>query len=82
LPQQWNESTIVLIYKKADRTECSNHRGMSLLPTAYKILYNILISVLTPYVDEIIGCRFRRDRSTADQVFCIRQILKKSGRKL
>ncbi|KAJ4445892.1 hypothetical protein ANN_12578 [Periplaneta americana] len=35
---------------------------------------------LTPYVDEIIGdhqCGFRRNRSTIDQIFCIRQILEK-----
>jgi hypothetical protein len=36
--------------------------------------------MLTPYVDEIIGdhqCGFRRNRSTTDQIFCIRQILEK-----
>jgi hypothetical protein len=43
------------------------------------MLSNIL-SRLSPYLDEIIGdyqCGFRRNRSTADQIFCIRQILKK-----
>jgi hypothetical protein len=48
--------------------------------TSYNILSNILLSRLTPYVDEIIGdhqCGFRRNRSTTDQIFCIRQILKK-----
>jgi hypothetical protein len=37
-----------------DKTDCSN-RGISLLPTAYKILSNILVKRLTPYVDEISG---------------------------
>jgi len=32
----------------------SNYGGISLLPTTYKIVSNI-ISRLTPYVDEIIG---------------------------
>jgi hypothetical protein len=43
-------------------------------------LSNILLSRLTPYVDEIIGdhhCGFQRNRSTTDQVFCIRHILEK-----
>jgi hypothetical protein len=51
----------------------------SLLPTTYKILSNILLSKLDPYADEIIGdnlCRLRRNRSTTDNIFCIRQILK------
>jgi hypothetical protein len=42
------------------------------------ILSNILLSRLSPFVDEIIGnheCGFRRNRSTTDQIFCIRQIL-------
>jgi len=50
------------------------------LPTTYKNLYNILLSRLIPYAKEIIGdhqCDFRRNRSTLDQIFCIRQILEK-----
>ena len=56
--------------------------GISLLPTTYKILSNILLSRLIPYAKEIIGdhqCGFRRNRSTIDHVFCIRQILEKNG---
>jgi len=43
------------MYKKGDRTDNSNYRGILLLPTTYKILSNILVSKLTPYVDEITG---------------------------
>jgi hypothetical protein len=42
------------------------------------ILSNILLSGLTPYAEELIGdhqCGFRRNRSTTDNIFCIRQIL-------
>jgi hypothetical protein len=80
LPQQWKESIIVPIYKKGDKTDCNNYRGMSLLSTAYKILSNILLARLTPYVNEIIWdhqCGFRCNRSTTDQIFYIRQILDK-----
>jgi hypothetical protein len=41
-------------------------------------LSNILLSRLSPYIDEIIGdhqCGFQRNRSATDQIFCIRQIL-------
>ena len=47
LPQEWKESIIVPIYKKGDKTDCSNYRGISLLPTLYKILSNMLLSRLT-----------------------------------
>jgi hypothetical protein len=53
---------------------------MLLLSASYKILSNILLSKLSPCVNEIIGdhrCGFRRNRSTTDLIFCIRQILEK-----
>jgi hypothetical protein len=80
LPDQWKAAIIVSVHKKGDKTDCNNYRGISLLSTSYKILSNILLSRLSPYVDEIIGdhqCGFRRNRSTTDQIFCIRQILEK-----
>jgi len=46
---------IVLIYKKSDKTDSSNRRGISVLPTTYKIVSNILLSRFTPYAEEIIG---------------------------
>jgi hypothetical protein len=54
LPEKWKESITVPIYKKGGKTDCSNCRGKSLLPTMYKILSNILLSRLTPYAEEII----------------------------
>jgi hypothetical protein len=63
-----------------DQTDCSNCRGISLLPISYKILWDILSSRTSPHIDEIIAvhqCGFRRNRSTTDQIFCIRQILEK-----
>jgi len=55
VPQQWKEFIIVPIYKKADKTDCNNYRGISLLPATYKMLSNILLSRLTPYADKITG---------------------------
>ncbi|KAJ4431826.1 hypothetical protein ANN_20431 [Periplaneta americana] len=68
------------IFKRGDKTNCGNFRGISLLLTSYNILSNILLRRLTPYVDDIIGdhqCGIRRNRSTIDQIFCIRQIMEK-----
>jgi len=80
LPEEWKESIIVPIYKKGDKTDCSNYRGISLLSTMYKILFNIPLSRLIPYAQEIIGdheCGFRHSRSTTVHIFCIRQLLTK-----
>ena len=74
------EPIIIPIHKKGDKTDCNNYRGVSLLPTTYKILSNILLSRLIPYSEEIIGDHlygFRRNRSTTDHTFCIRLILEK-----
>jgi hypothetical protein len=55
MPDQWKESIIVLIHKTDDKSDCNNYCGISLLSTSYKILSNILLSWLSPYIDEIIG---------------------------
>jgi sorting nexin-29 len=55
LPEEWEESIIVRIYKKEDKTDCNKYRGISLLPTTYKILSNILLSRSIPHGEEIIG---------------------------
>ena len=50
------------------------------MPTAYKILSNILLQSLAPYVEEITGdhqCGFRHKISASDHRFSIRQILEK-----
>ena len=80
LPEEWKELIIVLICKKGDKKGCNDYRGISLLPTTYKILSNILLSRLIPYAEEVIGdhqCGFRRNRSTTGHIFCIRHILEK-----
>jgi hypothetical protein len=78
LPEQWKESITVPVYKKNNKTYCSDYRGISLLSTTYRILSSILLSRLTPYVEEISGdhqCWFRRNKSTTDSIICFRQVL-------
>jgi hypothetical protein len=63
-----------------EKTDCNYYRQMSLLSTSYKMLSNILLSRLSPYIVEIIGGHrrgFCLGRSTTHQIVCIRQILEK-----
>jgi hypothetical protein len=79
MPNQWQESIILPVHKKGDKTDCSNYRGISLFSTSQKISSSAL-SRLSPYVDEISGdhqCGFQRNRSTTDQIFCGHQIPEK-----
>jgi hypothetical protein len=79
---QWKQSIIVPIYKKGDKTGSNNYREISLLSTSYKIVINILLSRLSPYIDEMVGdhqCGFRCNRSTSDQIFAFVRYWRKNG---
>jgi hypothetical protein len=74
---------MVPIHKKGVKTDCNNYHGISLLPASYKILSNILLVRLSPYIDKIIWdyqCWFHFNRSSTDQILCILQIL--GGKKM
>jgi hypothetical protein len=73
LPEEWKELVLVNIHKKGAKIDCNNYRGTSLLPATYKLLFNILLSRLIPYEEEIMGdhqCGFRRNRSTYRILTC------------
>ncbi|XP_048487060.1 uncharacterized protein LOC105395445 [Plutella xylostella] len=79
-PDEWNVGVICPIHKKGSRKRCSNYRGIALLPTVYKILSYILLRRLEPYAEETLGdyqCGFRRNRSTVDQIFLLKQLMEK-----
>jgi hypothetical protein len=53
-------------------TDSSNYLWIFLLSILHKILSNILLSPLCPYIGEIIGdhqCGLQRNRSTINQIF-------------
>ena len=62
LSQQYREPIIVLIYKKCDKTDCSNYRGISLLSTIYRPFSNVALPRSTPYVERITGDHQRKCR--------------------
>ncbi|KAK2192372.1 hypothetical protein NP493_32g05002 [Ridgeia piscesae] len=63
VPQAWKDASSVTIYKKDDRTDCRNYKGISLLFIAGKIfawiLLNRLSTHITPEVVPETQCGFR-----------------------
>jgi hypothetical protein len=81
VPQEWKDANIITIFKKGDRTQCGNYRGISLLSIAGKafarILLNRLDTHVTPNIVPETQCGFRKNRSTVDMIFCLRQLQEK-----
>ena len=82
LPQDFRDANIIHLYKnKGDRSSCDNHRGISLLSIAGKILARIMLNRITKHIlDDVVSesqCGFRKCRGTVDMVFAIRQLQEK-----
>lgn len=83
IPQTLKDANIVTIFKKkGDKAICGNSRGISLLAVAGKILAKIMLSRLITQIAENSlpesQCGFRKDRSTTDMIFSLRQLQEKS----
>ena len=82
-PQDFKDADLVHLYKnKGDSKCCDNHRGISLLCIAGKILARLLLNRLIKHIDDIglipeSQCGFRSGRGTTDMVFALRQIQEK-----
>ena len=82
LPQDFKDASIVHLYKrKGNKQACDNHRGISLLSIAGKILARILLNRLTAHLEQGLlpesQCGFRKERGTIDMVFAARQLQEK-----
>ena len=69
---EWSEGILCPIYKKRDRKQCNNYRGLSLLNITYKIFAILLYNRLSEIIEPEIGnyqMGFRPNRSTIDNIF-------------
>ena len=79
-PPDWRKAIIVPIFKKKDKLDCNNYRGISLLCHSSKLFLSILLQRIRRRTDEILAeeqAGFRHGRSTIDQIFTLRQIAEK-----
>ena len=81
IPSDFKIANIITIFKKGDRSNCNNYRGISLLSAAGKCFACILLSRLLVLAEEVLPesqCRFRSARGTTDKIFCARQLQEKA----
>jgi hypothetical protein len=74
------ETIIVPIHKRGDRDRCENYRGIALGNEAYKILSNIILRKIKPYIEKVTEDYqngFRDGRSVIDNIFALRIINEK-----
>lgn len=80
MPPDFRDSLVVPIFKKGDRTNCNNYRGISLLSCLGKLIAQILANRIVPLVEKILPesqCGFRPSRGTTDMIFTARQLQEK-----
>lgn len=70
--------TTIPISKKGDKNDPDNYPGIKLLTTSLKLLTSILFDEIYSQIPISEEHRFRKDRSTVEALFVIRQLVGKS----
>jgi len=80
IPNKWRNAVITPIFKKGERREPQNYRGISILNTCYKIYSRILSMKLQNYSEVFMTETqngFRKGRSCTDSTFCLKLLIEK-----
>ena len=83
IPQELKDATIIHLFKRKGNPQvCENHRGISLLSIAGKILASVLLNRLNGHLERSgllseSQCGFRKNRGTIDMIFTARQLQEK-----
>ena len=52
MPQKWETGMVINIHKGGTKSKSENYKGITLLPTAYKLFANIINNRLTEHLDD------------------------------
>jgi hypothetical protein len=81
VPSDWKDAVLVPLYKgKGERTECKNHRGISLLSIPGKVFGRIIVRRIhleTSHKIWDVQCGFMSGRGCTDQMFSLKMIVDK-----
>ena len=79
-PRDWQTGVIRTIFKKGDRKQCTNYRGISFLSLPGKVCAKCLKRKCREIVESKLEdwqCGFCPGRSTPDEIFTLKQIFEK-----
>ena len=79
-PIDWKRSVFIILPKKGDLKHCSNHRTISLISHASKIILKIIMKRLEAISKTEVSktqAGFRKERGTRDHIFNLRTIIEK-----
>lgn len=82
VPKEWKEGLIIKLFKKGNKHDCNNYRGITLLNICSKILSLILLDRLQDSIEPYIRgeqAGFRPSRSCIDQINTLRIILEQAS---
>ena len=81
LPKDFKDAPITTIYKKGERSDCNNYRGISLLAIAGKISARFLLNRMVKHIADPnlfeSQTGFRANPGTTDCIFIARQLQEK-----
>ena len=75
-PENWSDGFIIPVFKKGDKNEVSNYRGITLLSTVGKLFTRILNNRLNDWADQYnvyveAQAGFRKNMGTVDNIFIL-----------
>ena len=83
IPQEFKDASIIRLFKRKGNPQmCDNHRGISLLSIAEKVLARVLLNRPNEHLEQAVfltesKCGFRKDRGTIDMIFPAKQLQEK-----
>ena len=72
--------TLIVFFKKGDRSLCNNYRGISLLSIVGKVFADIILQRLHILAERVYAesqSGYRKGRSTIDDIFTSHQVMEK-----
>jgi sorting nexin-29 len=83
IPDGWTRGVVCPIFKKGNRRDCNNYKGISLLNVAYKVCAKIItrrLNIINEYTLSEEQRGFRKGRSCSDCIFIMEQFIQKKER--